>query len=439
MKCFFKLIITAALLFLFGLAFLSFGANSSHIHFFEFVSEDLPTCIENGSEKYVCACGAVLIDDVPALGHDFKITEYPASCTQNGSIVSTCKRCGYETSEQIKALGHRFSAKYTTDKKATCTAAGSKSRHCVNCEKRTNVTSIPALGHSYGKSKTVTQKASFSVGGETAFVCKTCGAKKDKTVIYKVSSAALSGTVYTYSGKSIKPTVTVKNTKGEKLKAGRDYTVTYDKDTKSIGKHKAVIKLCGNYTSSKTLTYSIIPKNVSSLSAKSVKNGIELKWNAVSGGVKYRVYSYNSKTKSYKTLLNTSNNYCKVSAESGTGYTLCVRAYKTVGDKSFFGKSFTCVKCACAPKAVSLNVKALGSANVKLSWSKVKCTGYEIFFKQDGDYTKMKTITAENGNDYYKNSLKKGKTYTFKIRTYLKFGGKTYYSSFSSPCSVKVK
>lgn len=434
-----KLTVIAATVVLFSLSLFSFGTLCAHVHVFEFVSEEKPSCTESGKEIYVCSCGEALVDVIPALGHSFKTTKIPATCTQNGSIVSTCTLCGYETTQLIRALGHSFSENFTTDKKPTCTAAGSKSHHCTRCDKKADVTSIPALGHSFSKSKTVTKKASFSSAGESAYVCKTCGAKKDKSTIYKVKSAALSHTSFTYSGKSVKPAVTVKNTSGQKLKEGRDYTVTYDKNTSSVGTHKVTVKLCGNYTSGKNLYYKIIPKNVSSLSAKGAKDGIELKWKAVSGGVKYRVYSYNSKTRSYKTLLNTSKNYCKVSVAAGTGYTLCVRAYKTVGGKTFYGKSYTCVKCAPAPKTVKISVKALGDGNVKISWNGVKCTGYEIFYKQSGDYTKMKTVSSGGENVYYKNSLKKGKTYSFKIRAYLKYDGKTYYSSFSSPCSVKVK
>lgn len=439
MKYAFKLTAASAVIFLFCFVFLPFGTYGTHVHVYEFAEEEKPNCTESGSEKYICSCGAVIVDVIPALGHSFKTSETPATCTQNGSITSTCKRCGYETVQQIKSLGHSFGEKYITDKKPTCTSSGSKSRHCTRCNKKTDVISIPALGHSFSKSKVLTKKASFSSAGEKAYVCKTCGAKKDKSTIYKVKSASLSGSSFTYSAKAVKPGVAVKDTLGQKLKAGRDYTVTYDKNTSSIGVHKVLIKFCGNYTSSKTLYYKIIPQNVSSIFSKSVKNGIELKWKAVSGGVKYRVYSYNSKTRKYKTLLNTSKNYCKVSAVPGTGYTLCVRAYKSVNEKNYYSKSLVSVKCALAPNPVKISVKALGDRNVKVSWNSVKCTGYQIYLKQSGDYTKVKTMLSGSENVYYKSSLKKGKTYTFKIRTYLKYGDKTYYSAFSAPVSVRVK
>ena len=55
-------------------------------------------------------------------------------------------------------------------------------------------------------------------------------------------------------------------------------------------------------------------------------------------------------------------------------------------------------------------------------------------------YKKIKTIKKTGIETYVdKEGLKKGKTYVYKIRAYKKVNGKTYYSTFSSEKSIKVK
>ena len=65
----------------------------------------------------------------------------------------------------------------------------------------------------------------------------------------------------TFTGKALKPTVTVYNGR-TLLTQGRDYTVTYKDNIKVAENAKAVIKGKGNYTGTITKTFKIVPKNV---------------------------------------------------------------------------------------------------------------------------------------------------------------------------------
>lgn len=49
------------------------------------------------------------------------------------------------------AFQYCYSDKFTVDKNATCTADGSKSRHCINCDAKTDITVIKASGHKYAE------------------------------------------------------------------------------------------------------------------------------------------------------------------------------------------------------------------------------------------------------------------------------------------------
>lgn len=71
---------------------------------------------------------------------------------------------------------------------------------------------------------------------------------------YKVS---LSKTSYTYDGEAKKPSVTVKNKKGEKINK-KYYTVSYESNT-NPGEAKVIVKFKGKYTGSITKTFTINP------------------------------------------------------------------------------------------------------------------------------------------------------------------------------------
>lgn len=86
------------------------------------------TCTENGlTDGSKCSnCGEILTVQtvIPATGHDLVLDESKstaATCTENGTKVSTCKNCGETVSEEVSATGHTLvnnkctSCEYTVD------------------------------------------------------------------------------------------------------------------------------------------------------------------------------------------------------------------------------------------------------------------------------------------------------------------------------------
>lgn len=101
---------------------------------------------DNGCESLsTCnTCGYEVV-----FGHDWddgEVTTAP-TCTSTGVKTYTCNVCEGTKTEDIPALGHDYSNEFTVDLEATCTEAGSKSKHCSRCDSVTEVTTIPALGH----------------------------------------------------------------------------------------------------------------------------------------------------------------------------------------------------------------------------------------------------------------------------------------------------
>lgn len=62
--------------------------------------------------------------------------------------------------------GHAYSTEFTTDKEATCTEVGSKSKHCSRCDSKSEVSEIPMTAHTPGADD-----------GDctTAITCSVCG------------------------------------------------------------------------------------------------------------------------------------------------------------------------------------------------------------------------------------------------------------------------
>ena len=242
----------------------------------------------------------------------------------------------YNVLWDFKALAHVYSGKVIAQ--PTCTAYGKTKYTCTQCGDSYTVTNIKPKGHSY---KSQLTKATTAKDGQIYKKCSVCGAVTGKTVIAKASNIKLSKTAYTYNGKVQKPSVTVKNSKGKALKNGTDYTVSYPKGMKNVGKYTVKVTLKGNYSGSKSMTYNINPKGTGVSKVTAAKKGFKVTWKKqATQTTGYQVqYSTSSKFKSAKTVTvsknkTTSKSVSKLSAKKK--YYVRVRTYKTVkiGGKS---------------------------------------------------------------------------------------------------------
>ena len=84
-----------------------------------------------------------------------------ATCEKTGTVAYySCSGCGKlycdeqgiaelkESALTVPALGHAWESDYTIDKPATKNTAGEKSIHCMRCDARTDIQTIPATGGS---------------------------------------------------------------------------------------------------------------------------------------------------------------------------------------------------------------------------------------------------------------------------------------------------
>ena len=132
----------------------------------------------------------------------------------------------------------------------------------------------------------------------------------------------------TYTGKALKPTVTVKNGK-TKLKKGTDYSVSYSCNT-DIGIATVIIKGKGKYSGTVKQNFNIVPPKTT-LKVTSSGSNYNLSWKASKGATGYEIYG-STDGKNY-TLLNTikaddkkTSLKTKIASE-GKKYTFKIRAY----------------------------------------------------------------------------------------------------------------
>lgn len=143
-----------------------------------------------------------------------------------------------------------------------------------------------------------------------------------------------------YSGKAIKPTVTVKDG-DKKLVKGTDYTVSYKNNT-NIGTATVTITGKGNYTGTKTLTFKIVPKKVA-LTGKASGAKETLSWKKSLGATGYVVYRSVDGGKFTKLATTKSLKYtAKLTA--GKNYQFKVRPYATVNGKKVYGSWSNIIK-----------------------------------------------------------------------------------------------
>ena len=169
-----------------------------------------------------------------------------------------------------------------------------------------------------------------------------------KTLTFKINPAnvskcslKLSATSFAYNGKVKTPTATVKNASGKTLKNKTDYTVTYSSGRKKVGTYKVTVKMKGNYTGTKVLTYKINPKAASVNSLTAGKGKLTVKLNrTLTESTGYQIqYATNKSFKSAKTVSVTSY---KTSSKTLTGlkknttYYVRVRTYKTVSGTKYY-------------------------------------------------------------------------------------------------------
>ena len=319
-------------------------------------------CTRNAVYFKSCSCGAISTTDTfvamntaldHAYGSDWKYdsTNHWNECSRchdkkdeaahDYGSDNVCDTCGYD-----KTVPHTHNLTLVAAKAATCTEGGKEAYYkCEGCGKfyedvlgTKEITDLASWGNiakiAHTTKQTVT-KATPTANGKIVNYCSVCKKTLSTTVITKASSIKLKATSLTYNGKVRTPKVIVKDRTGKTLVKNTDYTVSYAKGRKYVGKYAVKITFKGKYSGTKTLYFTIKPKATSISSLKAGSKKFTVKWKKqATQTTGYQVqYSASSKFSKAKTVTVGKNTTVskKISKLSGKKkYYVRVRTYKTV-------------------------------------------------------------------------------------------------------------
>lgn len=201
----------------------------------------------------------------------------------------------------------------------------------------------------------------------------------------------------------------------------------------------------GNYSS--VISVTTPPAKVAEVDTETRSSTyLTLNWKKVSGASGYRIYKYNTSSKSYEKVTTISKgstvSYKITGLTVATEYQFKVRAYKKTDTGTLWGSSSSAYK-DCTKPAQTKNLKAATkSSAVTLTWSKVaRAGGYRIYRynSKTKKYEKIATVKGNKTFSYKNTKLKKGSTMKYKVRAYKTYNGTNYYGAYSEVVSIKVK
>lgn len=147
----------------------------------EWIVDSEPSCTEAGQRHRVATKGngAIQYEDIAPLGHDYRLIEVPATCTEDGVKTYTCSRSGDTYTEPGEAaLGHDYVEVVTQE--PTCLEEGVKTYTCSH-DGNTYTEAIPALGHDFGEWNTETPAKPGKEGVEVR-VCRRDGFRETREI-----------------------------------------------------------------------------------------------------------------------------------------------------------------------------------------------------------------------------------------------------------------
>lgn len=225
-----------------------------------------------------------------------------------------------------------------TGKRVTLTSANKWTATVSNLNKKSAGKVISYTG------KVVGAPSGYSISIKSAN--GTVNVTSKYTKITKKLNLKLSKTSYVYTGKNLKPTVTVYN--GKKKVANKYYTVTY-KNNKNTGYATVIVKGKGKFAKyAGKASFIIRPKQMRKPSVKSTgKKTLAVGWVRDAQATKYVVqYSQNNKfqgktTKSVTINKNTISKTTLKGLASGRYYYVRVRSYKVANGKNIYAPSWS--------------------------------------------------------------------------------------------------
>lgn len=259
------------------------------------------------------------------------------SCKVNKVTYTTTKTCKVTVkSVAVKSVKlNRKSASLTYGSslqlKATVSPSNASNKKLKWSSSKSSVASVSSSGKVTAKkvgSATITVKTS---NGKKA-TCKITVTRKS------ISGARVSyQSSYTYTGKSIRPSVSVR-VGSKTLRKGTDYTVSYGTNKKTKGTIRITGK--GNYSGTITKTFTIKEKKVkmSAPSVSAINGGFKVSYSRGKNASGYQIAYSTSRSSGFKVVSTRSLSKTISGLKRKKTYYVKVRFYKTQGGKKVYSQ-----------------------------------------------------------------------------------------------------
>ena len=240
-----------------------------------------------------------------------------------------------------------------------------------------------------------------------------------------------------YTGKAIKPSVSVNFNSVTPLLLNRDYTVTYANNVK-IGTAKITIKGIGNYTGTVTKTFKItkLPKVSGAKLGGRAADALRVNWtrNASADGYIVEMYKNGKWVRAAKITNKNTTTFRKAGLKASTVYKFRVRAYKMIGSVAAYS-DYTATITARTNPSIMKGVKIAGKARdaLRVNWTKnTSAQGYIVEMYKGGKWVRVAKITNNNTTTFRKAGLAKNTTYKFRVRAYHMSGKTALYGNYGN-------
>ena len=180
-----------------------------------------------------------------------------------------------------------------------------------------------------------------------------------------------------------------------------------------------------------TLTQAVAkPSQVKNVKATAGTNYVTMTWSKASNTTKYYVFSYNTSTKKYTCLGNTTKLTYKISnLKANTTYRFAVQAARVVSGKTYYGtvSAYVTVKTkgtsspTIVDQVTGLKATAIGTDYITVSWNAVSgAQGYIVqwYNETTGDFDNWKRTRTS----YTVRNLKPNTVHTFSVQGYNGYG-----------------
>lgn len=270
-----------------------------------------------------------------------KKVKFPITLTEiSFDAFANCQKLKtYEIPASVTNLSDSFIGRYYKGEYGEYTyknvkIKGYKGSAAEKYAKANGIEFVKLKSHSHNYSGKRTVPATIKLSGGICDVCSVCGKAKVKTKIAKIKSVKLSKTKFTYNGEKQRPTVTVKDSNGKKLKKDTDYTVKYSTGCTKVGQYEVTVTFKGKYEGKKILTFNIVPKGVSFSKVTAGTEQFTAAWKKQTAQISgYEIqYSTSKKMKGEVTTLKVGRSEVAKTVTKltrKTTYYVRVRTYKT--------------------------------------------------------------------------------------------------------------